>query len=153
MSVVRNKVIGYGLAAVIAASSSWVAVHEGYVPHAYRDAVGVPTICYGETNGVQMGDKVSKEQCDILLTLRLAEFAQGVDDLVQVPMSENRHAALTSFSFNVGLNKFSQSTLLKRINAKDKGACDELLRWVYAGGKKLNGLVKRRKQERDLCNS
>ncbi len=67
-------------------------------------------------------------------------------------MPDTRKAALASFVYNVGETQFSRSTLLRKLNAGDvKGACAELSRWVYAGGKVYKGLVNRRMAERELC--
>ena len=61
-------------------------------------------------------------------------------------------AALGSFVYNVGAGNFQSSTLLRKAKAGDLvGACNELPRWVYAKGQKLNGLVRRREAERQLC--
>jgi lysozyme len=69
-----------------------------------------------------------------------------------VPLNEYQRAALYSFTYNVGTEAFSKSTLLKKLNAGDQsGACDELRRWKLAGGKKWKGLIKRREIERSLC--
>ena len=64
---------------------------------------------------------------------------------------ENQWAALISFTYNIGITRFRCSTLLKKLNAKDrKGAVAEFMRWVHVGKKRLPGLVKRREAERDL---
>ena len=70
----------------------------------------------------------------------------------QVALPEPPRAALASFVYNVGEGNFARSTLLRKLNQGDlRGACHELSRWVYAGGRKLNGLVSRRATERELC--
>ena len=67
-------------------------------------------------------------------------------------LPDNRRAALGSFVYNVGERQFSSSTLLRLLNSGDVlGACAQLSRWVYAGGKQLAGLVNRRAAERELC--
>jgi GH24 family phage-related lysozyme (muramidase) len=65
----------------------------------------------------------------------------------------SRKAGLTSFAYNVGTDAFCGSTLVRRLNAGDPAACDEMLRWTKAKGITLPGLVKRREQERALCLS
>ncbi|WP_256937108.1 glycoside hydrolase family protein, partial [Enterobacter chuandaensis] len=61
-------------------------------------------------------------------------------------------AALYSFTYNVGAGAFSRSTLLKKLNTGDvPGACIELQRWTYAGGKQWKGLITRREIEREVC--
>ncbi|WP_249974817.1 glycoside hydrolase family protein, partial [Escherichia coli] len=60
--------------------------------------------------------------------------------------------ALYSFVYNVGAGNFRTSTLLRKINQGDiKGACDQLRRWTYAGGKQWKGLMTRREIEREIC--
>ncbi len=78
----------------------------------------------------------------------------AVNGLVKVPLSEETRAAFISFVYNAGAGNFALSTMLKKVNAGDiAGGCRQLTRWVYAGGKKLPGLVLRREAERDLCLS
>jgi lysozyme len=86
-----------------------------------------------------------------MLGARVLEFGAAVDRCVRAPMSPSRKAGLTSLTYNVGTDAFCSSTLVRRLNAGDPAACDELLRWTKAKGITLPGLVKRREQERALC--
>lgn len=139
-------------AGVMAILLPFTAHHEGLRLKAYLDVAGIPTICYGETSGVRLGQVASKSECDTMLAMRLTYFALQVDSLVAVEMGDKMHAALASFAYNVGVSAFSRSTLLRKLNAGDYvGACNELPRWKYAGGKVWAGLIKRREQERALC--
>lgn len=125
---------------------------EGLRTVAYRDPVGIPTICFGETKGVRLGDKATVDECKGMLGSRVEEFGRGVDACVKVPLPDTRKAAFVSFSYNVGTQAFCSSTLVRKLNAGDTvGACDELLRWTKAKGITLPGLVKRREQERAMC--
>lgn len=125
---------------------------EGKRNHAYLDVAGVPTICYGYTHGVKLGDTKTDAECQALLESEVAEIMQRLDRYVDVPLTEPQRASLASFVYNVGEGAFARSTLRKKLNAGDMaGACDELQRWVYAGGKVWQGLVKRRALERWLC--
>lgn len=129
-----------------------VAAEEGVRTVAYKDPVGIPTACFGETQGVKMGQTYTLDQCKEMLGARVEEFGRGVDRCVTVPLPPARKAALVSFSYNVGTDAFCRSTLVKKMNAGETvAACNELLRWTTARGIKLPGLVKRREQERDLC--
>jgi len=84
--------------------------------------------------------------------LDLQPVKKAVDGMVKIPLGEYQRAALYSFTYNVGTNAFSKSTLLKRLNAGDvDGACEELRRWIYAGGQKWRGLMNRRDMERTMC--
>lgn len=125
---------------------------EGVRTYAYRDPVGIPTICFGETQNVRMGDRATLEHCAGLLESRLAEFGRGVDQCIHKELPPYRKAAFTSFAYNVGIEAFCKSTLVKKYNAGDfVGACDQLKRWTSARGVVLPGLVKRRDSEWRLC--
>lgn len=125
---------------------------EGRELKAYLDPVGIPTICYGETEGVKLGQTATDEQCKEMLTFKLGYISYRVDVLVQPEMPKSVHAAAVDLVYNVGDGAFKRSTMLKKMNAKDwVGACNELPKWVYAGGIKLNGLVKRREYWRQKC--
>jgi len=126
---------------------------EGRVYEPYKDVAGVWTVCDGHTgSGIIKGKKYSDRDCDNFLWSDLKPVKTGVDSLVTIPLGEYQRAALYSFTYNVGLNAFSKSSLLKKLNAGDvDGACDEMRRWVYAGGQKWHGLMNRRDMERSLC--
>ncbi|GGO89067.1 lysozyme [Marinobacterium nitratireducens] len=132
-----------------------VAGFEGVRTAAYWDPYGkVPTICFGRTTDVQMGDTATMEECKAFLTDEIVEFGLEVSNATTVPLSHEEQAAYTSFAYNVGIGNFKSSTLLRKLNAGDRtGACNELPRWVYAQGMKLPGLVNRRAEERALCLS
>lgn len=130
-----------------------VASFEGLRTVAYLDPVNIATICYGETQGVKLGQSATPDQCKALLSDRLQQFNEGVSRCISAPMSPARRAAVVSFSYNVGVGALCSSTFAKKLNAGDPTACDELLRWTRAKGVVLPGLVKRREQERALCLS
>ena len=124
---------------------------EGLRLKAYRDSTGLPTIGYGSTIGVQMGDEITKAQALELLEADIERHADGVREHVDVLLTQAQFDALVSFTFNLGVGALKKSTLLRKLNAGDfQGAADELLRWVYAGGKELRGLVRRREAERAM---
>jgi lysozyme len=100
-----------------------------------------------------MGDKYTTAQCMEMLEGRLIEFYDGVLKCVRVPMSDARAAAMISFAYNVGTGAFCSSTLVRKLNAGDPYACDELLKWNKAGGIVFPGLTRRRNEERELCRS
>ena len=129
-----------------------VAGFEGLRQYAYLDPVGIPTICFGETKGVKIGDKATIDQCKNMLMASLLEAHDSVSRCVKVPMTSSREAALVSFTYNIGGSAFCKSTLVKKLNDGDGvGACNELLRWDKAKGVTLPGLTKRRADERNLC--
>ncbi len=139
--------------------ATWVAIcvactgtFEGLRTVAYRDPVGIPTVCFGETRGVKLGDRFTDEQCKDMLGERVLEFGRGVDGCTKVWLPPARKAALVSFAYNVGVQAYCGSTLVRKLNAGDtSGACNELLRWTKAKGITLPGLVKRREQEKAMC--
>lgn len=141
-----------GLTGALALAVPIAAFYEGNSLSAYLDPVGIPTICYGSTSGVRLGQTKTQAECDALLAAELGEAIAAVDRLSRQPQPDTRRAALGSFVYNVGPGAFQRSSLLRKLNAGDvAGACAELSRWVYAGGKRLAGLVKRRAAERELC--
>ena len=121
---------------------------EGLRLEAYRDAAGVLTIGYGHTKGVRECDRISAYWAKELLREDVEEVAQDVLSL-GVARTEGQLDALTSFAFNVGFGRLCRSTLLKTI--RRRGSRNqikrEFKRWVYADGKRLRGLEKRREWE------
>ena len=125
---------------------------EGFSPTVYRCPSGVATLSYGSTHGITMDSPpITEEEGLELLMLDIAKLERGVNRLIDVPLNQNQFDALTSFAFNLGNGSLQASTLRKKVNREDyKGAADEFPRWGVAGGRKLNGLVKRRYAERAL---
>lgn len=131
---------------------------EGFYEDAYLCPAGVETIGYGTTiypdsgNKVRLGDKITLKQAEIYLYKDLYDnYIPAIVRNVKVPLTNNQFEALVSFVYNVGETNFRKSTLLKKLNNKDyDGASHEFDRWVYANGKRLNGLVRRRKAEKEL---
>ncbi|MGP5281409.1 lysozyme [Pseudomonas helleri] len=148
----RSKIVVGALTGVLGMTGALVSWFEGRSLVAYLDPVGIPTLCEGVTKGVKLGDRATHEQCDELLQRELRIALTAVDRQVRVPLPDTRRAALGSFVYNVGESQFASSTLLRLLNAGDaRGACAQLSRWIYAGGKQLAGLVNRRVAERELC--
>lgn len=126
---------------------------EGFSPLEYTCVAGKRTIGYGHVlrAGESYPAGVTEAEAETLLLDDVAEAEQTVIDLVEVPLSANQFDALVSFVFNVGWRKFAGSTLLKKLNAIDyDGAAAEFLRWKYANGKVINGLLRRRTAEKKL---
>ena len=124
---------------------------EGLRLQAYQDSVGVWTVGYGTTRGVSAGMSITKEQAERMLLNDVQRFEPELDRLVKVALNQNQWDALMSFVYNLGSANLASSTLLKLLNKGDyRGAADQFPRWVNAGGKRLEGLVKRRAAERAL---
>ncbi|MGH1330763.1 MAG: lysozyme [Paracoccaceae bacterium] len=130
---------------------------EGLRLEAYLDIVGVPTVCYGETKGVQLGQSYTKAQCDAMFSreiisyrdrLRPAFTSQTLANRLPIP----RDVAFTSLAYNVGVSGTSKSTAVRRLNEGSiAGACTALGWWNKAGGRVVRGLVNRRTEETELC--
>lgn len=136
-----------------------IADFEGLRLSAYPDpgSGGEPwTIGYGTTvypNGdkVKKGDVISQEQALDYLKDDVRKFSDAVNRLVRVPVNQNQFDALVSFTYNLGEGALARSTLLTKLNSHDyRSAADEFGKWIYASGRILPGLVRRRNAERDL---
>lgn len=130
-----------------------IAVHEGYSPVAYKPVPGdVPTIGFGTTDGVKMGDRIDPVQA---LTRKLADvqrFEGALRQCVRVPLHQHEYDAFLSLAYNIGPGAFCGSTLVRRLNAGDyAGACAEILRWDRFQGQPLRGLTLRRQAEHRQC--
>lgn len=152
-TALRNKIIAAMGGGAIAIAAAVIPSLEGVEHKPYQDVVGVWTVCYGHTGADIIKSKTYTEaECQALLNKDLRKVANQIDPLIKRPIPDNTRAALYSFAYNVGTGAFRQSTLLKKINAGDTvGACNELRRWTYAGGKQWKGLMNRREIERDVC--
>lgn len=124
---------------------------EGLRLRAYKCPAGIPTIGYGHTAGVKMGQVITRERAEELLRAEVERFEGYVDRLVTVPITQGQFDALVAWTYNLGPGALEKSTMLRRLNAGDyTGAAAELERWNRAGGQVLAGLVRRRSAERAL---
>lgn len=121
---------------------------EGCVLTAYKCPAGKWTIGYGHTKGVRQGQKITQAQADALLKSDLKPFENYVNRLL-VCTSQGMFDALVDFVFNLGQASLERSTLLKLIrqHANTNDIQKQFMKWVYASGKKMNGLVRRRAWE------
>ena len=144
----KKKIAGVSVACV-----ALIAAYEGFVGHTYKDPVGIPTIGYGHTGkDVKYGQKITKDEAKTLLQSDATKHWNEASKYIKVEVSQGERDAYTSFIYNVGVGSFKNSTLLKKLNqGKHSEACAELKKWVYAKGKKLPGLVKRRNAEYNMC--
>lgn len=124
---------------------------EGCRLTAYKCPSGVWTVGYGHTSGVKKGQRITQRQAEAYLIEDVRKFENGVNKYVSAPLNQNQFDALVSFTYNCGLTAFKNSTLRKKLNAKDyAGAGEELLRWNKASGVVLDGLKRRRNAEKAL---
>ena len=148
----RVKAAGVMLAAVVALALPMVQKWEGRSLVAYRDIVGVATICDGETRGVRMGDRASPADCDRMTEAAVAEFEAAIRPCLPADLPIASRAAFVVTAYNIGSAGFCKSSMSRRALAGDlRGACDALLMWTKAGGRVVQGLVNRRNAERALC--
>ena len=127
---------------------------EGLELKPYRDSAGVLTVGIGHVlrqNEGHLLDGITAAEAEALLRADLAEAEAAIARHVEAPLNGNQHAALVSFVFNVGGGAFKASTLRRLLNARQHAkAAEEFPRWIYGGGRKLPGLVRRREAERAL---
>ena len=121
---------------------------EGCELEAYKCAAGVWTIGYGSTKNVKEGDTLTQGKADYLLKHEMDEYEGYVNDMVKVDLNQNQFDSLVSWVFNLGPSNLSSSTLLTKINNKDwEDVPNQIKRWNKAGGKVLQGLIRRREAE------
>ncbi len=134
--------------------ASWEDGPKGPALVPYRDIVGVWTQCSGETLGVTASSPPETRQgCAVKLDKRLASFAQGVATCTpNLRGHDAQWAAATSLAYNIGIAGYCRSTVDRRFDAGQwRSACDAMLMWDKAGGKRVQGLANRRAAERALC--
>lgn len=122
---------------------------------AYKDAVGIWTICDGDTENVRPGMVETPQGCRARLERQLVRHAEGVlgcTPSLRGPGRDWQRAAATSLAYNIGVGAYCRSTVKRRFEAGDmRGACDAFLMWNKAGGRVLAGLTRRREEERAMC--
>lgn len=148
-----KKRLAAGALSLSAAGLLAIASYEGYRGEAYIPVPGdVPTIGFGSTEGVKMGDTITVPHALERLRRDVSVAESAIARCVRVPLSQGELDAYTSLAFNIGTDAFCRSTLVIKLNAQDySGACEEIKRWVYAGGRKVPGLVARREKEYAMC--
>lgn len=153
MNPLTKRLVALGTSSVIAISGAYlVAPWEGNSNQAYRDMVGVPTLCHGYTIGVKMGDYKTDDECEEILAKELTHFNTQMMKSVKVPLPEHMEVAYTSLVWNIGIGAWNNSTLLKKLNNKEYAeACKQILRWNKAGGAVVRGLQNRREAEYKVC--
>ena len=127
---------------------------EGCRLKAYYCSGGVLTIGYGHTGGVKETDVITQDEADKLLKGDILKFEQYVSDNVKVDLDQSQFDALVAWTFNLGPGNLRESTMLKKLNNQEYESVPfEMRRWNKAGGKTLDGLIRRREAESLLFES
>jgi lysozyme len=132
---------------------SLIKKHEGFSSRVYLCPAGYKTIGYGHVlrQGEAFNQEISKADAEAILYEDLQFYAIAVYSMILVPINTMQFASLLSFTFNLGSAALERSTLRQKLNRLEYfAAANEFLKWVFANGVRLNGLVKRRQDERDL---
>ena len=144
--------LAVGALAVSATCLVGIATHEGYRSEAYKDTVGIPTLGFGETAGVKMGDKTTPERALVQLLESTEKHADAIRQCIHVPLYQHEFDAYLSLAYNIGSGAFCRSTLVKKLNERQYAqACGEIRKWIYVSGKPSRGLIGRREREYRMC--
>lgn len=125
---------------------------EGFSPTIYNCPAGYPTIGYGHVvlahEQDQFATGITPAQAIELLRKDLGISERAVLRLISVPLTDGQFDALVSFTFNLGAGALQRSTLRRKVNrGEHEGVPAELMKWVWAAGKRMPGLVRRRRAE------
>lgn len=124
---------------------------DAYLCPAQKWTIGYGATFYEDGTKVKRADRISKERAEGLLNYHYDLFENDVKLYLKVNVNENQLGALVSFAYNLGVGNLQKSTLLRLVNeGKFHEAANEFDKWVYANKVKLNGLVNRRAEEKQL---
>lgn len=155
-----------GSLAVTATALVSIALSEGYRDNAYIPVPGDrPTIGFGTTHKVKLGDKTTPERALVRLMDEVeGVYADGIKQCIKAPLHVHEFGAFVSLAYSVGVPTFCRKArpgkppnLIDLINSRQyAAACERITAFVYGpdgrGGKKvLPGLIKRRAAERAMC--
>lgn len=150
---IKVRLLAFGVVGALSSAATLIYPWEDERQDVYPDIVGIPTVCIGHTGPdvTLLGKRRTPEECAKLFSADLKEAEAGV--LQCTPkVTGGPRAAFTSLAFNIGTKAYCKSTLAQKANQGDfKGACNQLTRWVYAGGKVSQGLLNRRLAEQKVC--
>jgi lysozyme len=143
------------MAAVFAASAigvSGIVGHEGWVTTVSPDPIGIPTGCAGVTQGVKPGQKLTDAACEQKTAQALVQIGLQIATCLPEDLPVETRAAFQSFAYNIGPAGFCKSRVAQHARDGNLGAaCGDLRLYVYAGKRKLPGLVTRRAEEQAMC--
>ena len=155
----RTAIAGLALSA---AALVGIVTQEGYTDRAVVPVKGdVPTLGFGTTGGVKMGDVTTPPQALARALADVQKYEGAIKRCVTVPLHQHEYDAYASLAYNIGPTAFCKSSLVKKLNVQDyPGACNEIMRWAYYKGKNCaapeharlcGGLAKRREAEYRTC--
>lgn len=125
---------------------------EGMKTRAYLDIVGVPTICYGKTRGVKLGQVATPAECQTELGIDVVTHARAIQPCLKRPVPDKAMSAFISLSYNIGPDAFCRSSVALLVNLNRlPEACKRISLFNRSGGRVPKGLVNRRAAERALC--
>lgn len=143
------------IGALTLSASALVALvmHEGYSDKAIIPVPGdVPTIGFGNTEGVKMGDTITPPKALQRSLASVQKFEGAIKNCVKVPLYQHEYDAYVDLTYNIGHGAFCNSTLVRKLNYGDyAGACTQILVWDKFHGKPLRGLTIRRREEYNQC--
>lgn len=151
MGSTRRTAIGALVASAMAIGT--ITQWEGFRSEAYVDMAGVPTIGYGSTKDVKIGDRIDEKGARMRLIFEARDiYGVALNNCVKVPLNQSEYDAYISLMYNIGSTAFCRSTLVKKLNQGDyTGACEQIKRWNKVKGKEIQGLTNRREAEYKLC--
>lgn len=147
MALTRKQTATGGFAVAIAMAS----LYEGLKLHMYHDSGGVPTVCYGHA-GARVQSVYTPDECKAMLDRDMSKADAAVVQCITEPMTSGEQGAFDDLAFNIGAPAFCRSSVVRQFNAGRVAlACTAIKRYVYAAGRKLAGLARRRQAEYDMC--
>jgi lysozyme len=146
----RAPIISLGISGIALVG---LLVAEGYRDNAYIPVAGdVPTIGFGTTQNVRMGDKITVPQALNRALVDVQKFEGAMKRCVKVPLHQYEYDAYLSLTYNIGEGAFCRSTLVRLLNQQRYDeACKQILRWDNFQGRPLRGLTIRREKEYKQC--
>jgi lysozyme len=146
----RAPIISLGISGIALVG---LLVAEGYRDNAYIPVAGdVPTIGFGTTQNVRMGDKITVPQALNRALVDVQKFEGAMKRCVKVPLHQYEYDAYLSLTYNIGEGAFCRSTLVRLLNQQRYDeACKQILRWDNFQGRPLRGLTIRREKEYAMC--
>jgi lysozyme len=145
---IKLAALAFSAAGLVALATS-----ESYTDRAIIPIAGdVPTIGFGTTEGVKMGDRTTPVKALARIALDISGRERSMKRCMAVDLHQYEYDAYVQLAYNIGVPAFCGSTLVRKLNAGDyAGACAEISKWNRAGGRVVHGLTVRRAEERATC--